>query len=199
MPDDKKLTDLTPTTTPALTDLLYMVADPATTPLDRAIALSTLKALIAPTGNIRTENAIDSKVSDMTPNPAPALTDKLYLCADPDTTPTDRSILLGALQPLIVTEQCQNLSLSIKTLDTDITLSPGNPRVNIFDCGSASRICTLATAGAATGTWFHIRNGSSATRTLTIKQDQTTLVTLPKNAQSLLAWNGVTWNAYLVA
>lgn len=44
---DSKLRDLTAVGTPALTDLLYLLADPSGTPLDRKMTLSQLRALIS--------------------------------------------------------------------------------------------------------------------------------------------------------
>lgn len=106
---DQKLTDLTVTTTPLLTDIGYIVVDPSGTPLDRKITWDTLRTLF---------NKLVSKTANYT-----AVTADRFIAVD--ATSGAVTILLTAVASLPV-----GFRLSVKKVDS------GGNTVTIDGAGS---------------------------------------------------------------
>lgn len=91
---DQKLIDLTATTTPAATDLVYGVIDPGGTPLDRKAVIGNLPFILLESGQ-------GTKISGMTADASPTLDDLITTINDPSGTPANRKVTLANLLVLL--------------------------------------------------------------------------------------------------
>lgn len=91
---DQKLIDLTATTTPAVTDLAYIVVDPSGTPLDRKVTLANILAL-AP--SLLVESGTGTKISALTADTTPTTDDLIPTINDPGGTPANKKVTIGNL------------------------------------------------------------------------------------------------------